>query len=375
MLTAELIEKVLSELPKCTIGLIGDLFLDRYFDLEDDWTELSIETGLPAYQVARVRSYPGALGTVLNNLVALGVGRIVPIAVIGDDGEGYELQQSLRKFPAVDLSKIIVSSERRTPTYMKPMLRGKGMVNHLNRSTQNGADPADNDYQISELNRLDIKNRSPLSTNLQKQVIAHWQSSISEIHAWIVLDQVSEVDCGVITKSVREHICEWGRIHPHDWILADSREQINQFHHIALKPNRTEALKALHQDRADGSDSERENVNREKNRSTASLAIELAEKTESQVLCTAEKDGIIYVERPPETILIPAYPVIGPIDVVGAGDSCSAGITAAISAGLSIPAAAAFGNLVASITIQQIGTTGTASPAQIRERFQLIHSS
>jgi hypothetical protein len=31
--------------------------------------------------------------------------------------------------------------------------------------------------------------------------------------------------------------------------------------------------------------------------------------------------------------------------------------------------AAAFGNLVASITIQQLGTTGTATPAQVRERF------
>ena len=32
--------------------------------------------------------------------------------------------------------------------------------------------------------------------------------------------------------------------------------------------------------------------------------------------------------------------------------------------------AAAFGNLVASITIQQIGTTGTASPEQVRARWR-----
>src|SRR5436853_5837747 len=95
MLTTELIEQVLHRLPRLTVGVVGDLFLDRYLDLDAALTEPSIETGLDAYQVVRVRSYPGAAGTVLNNLVALGVGRVLPVAVIGDDGEGYELRQAL----------------------------------------------------------------------------------------------------------------------------------------------------------------------------------------------------------------------------------------------------------------------------------------
>ena len=32
----------------------------------------------------------------------------------------------------------------------------------------------------------------------------------------------------------------------------------------------------------------------------------------------------------------------------------------------------AFGNLVASITIQQIGTTGTAAPQQVRQRWREV---
>ena len=56
-------------------------------------------------------------------------------------------------------------------------------------------------------------------------------------------------------------------------------------------------------------------------------------------------------------------------DIVGAGDSCSAGITCAMVSGATHEQAAAFGNLVASITIQQIGTTGTASPEQVRQRW------
>src|SRR5579871_901368 len=142
MLTDALIEKILGRLNGVRIGVLGDLFLDRYLDIDDRLTEPSLETGLDAYQVVRVRSQPGAAGTIINNLAALGVGRIVPVALIGDDGEGYELRQALGKMPAVDQSHVISWTDRRTPTYTKPMLEAP------NKPPR-------------ELNRIDIKNRTP----------------------------------------------------------------------------------------------------------------------------------------------------------------------------------------------------------------------
>ena len=56
MLTSDLIERILTQLPGKTIGLVGDLFLDRYFDIDATLDEPSIETGLTAYQVTGVRS-------------------------------------------------------------------------------------------------------------------------------------------------------------------------------------------------------------------------------------------------------------------------------------------------------------------------------
>jgi sugar/nucleoside kinase (ribokinase family) len=44
-----------------------------------------------------------------------------------------------------------------------------------------------------------------------------------------------------------------------------------------------------------------------------------------------------------------------------------------VAAGVRLEEAAAFGNLVASITIQQIGTTGTASPQQVRQRWREVN--
>jgi bifunctional ADP-heptose synthase (sugar kinase/adenylyltransferase) len=74
--------------PQLCIGLTGDFFLDRYLHIDPARAETSIETGLPVHNVVAVRSQPGAAGTILNNLVALGVGEIHIVGYCGDDGEG-----------------------------------------------------------------------------------------------------------------------------------------------------------------------------------------------------------------------------------------------------------------------------------------------
>ncbi|HET6494620.1 MAG TPA: PfkB family carbohydrate kinase, partial [Thermoleophilia bacterium] len=62
---------------------------------------------------------------------------------------------------------------------------------------------------------------------------------------------------------------------------------------------------------------------------------------------------------------VPAPPVQGPLDIVGAGDSTLSGITAALCAGASLVQAAEIGALVASITITKLRDTGTASPEEL----------
>lgn len=336
MLTTELVERVLAAVPNRTVGVLGDLFLDRYLDIDPALNEPSVETGLTAYQVTKVRSYPGAAGTVINNLAALGVGRIYPIACIGDDGEGYELRQALRALPAVEHGGIILSQMRRTPTYTKPML---------------GAD---------ELNRLDIKNRTPTPEGIQEHLIELLDEAWPQLDALLVLDQVSEVDCGVVTATVRDHLAKLAQNDPSKFVLADSRNRIELFKSVCVKPNRQELKFAVN---CDG------HMLRWGVRDLASIV-------QRAVFCTDAANGI-HLSRPTEagwTVLepIPTYPVAGPIDSCGAGDSCSAGIASAMVSGLTHEQAAAFGNLVASITIQQIGVTGTATPEQVRARWREV---
>jgi len=76
-----------------------------------------------------------------------------------------------------------------------------------------------------------------------------------------------------------------------------------------------------------------------------------------------------------ETTLVPGYRVSGPVDIVGAGDSASSGIVLSLLAGATDIEAAAVANLVASITVQQLGTTGTATPQQVIDRWQEMHAT
>ena len=70
------------------------------------------------------------------------------------------------------------------------------------------------------------------------------------------------------------------------------------------------------------------------------------------------------------------YQAISTVDVLpdgvarGAGDSAPAAIVASLLSGATEFEAAEIANLAASITIQQLGTTGTASPDQILDRFR-----
>lgn len=339
MLTTALVERVLAAAPGLTVGLLGDLFLDRYLDIDPARDEPSVETGRTAYQVVGVRSYPGALGTVLNNLAALGVGRIVPVAAVGDDGEGYELRQALRRIPAVDATHVLPVPDRRTPTYTKPMYGG------------------------TELNRLDIKNRTPTPPAAEADILARLDAVWPTVDALIVLDQVSEEDCGVVTARVRARLAELGARDPAKFVLADSRERIGAFRNVSIKPNEREVdgLMGLAGDIGEGLE----------------ILTDALVAVGRTVFVThgAEGIGVYRFDAIIDTVFpttVPAYPVTGPIDICGAGDSCSAGITTAVAAGLTHEQAAAFGNLVASITIQQIGVTGTATPEQVRVRWREV---
>jgi sugar/nucleoside kinase (ribokinase family) len=100
-------------------------------------------------------------------------------------------------------------------------------------------------------------------------------------------------------------------------------------------------------------------------------ARQLAAQNRRPVFLTLGENGIAVVAPEAEGVThVPAIPLAGPLDPVGAGDSATAGIVPALCAGASLVEAAQVGNLVASITVRQIGTTGTATRAEVLAQWR-----
>lgn len=337
-LTQSRLRDITDKFPHTPIAVIGDFFLDEYLILDKNLAETSIETGLEAHQIIATRKSPGAAGTVTNILRSLGV-PVTAVGFSGDDGHGFELRRCLENIK-VNLNHFATFPDRFTPTYTKPML------------LENGCE--------TELSRLDTKNRQPLNSTYEAQINRSLGRVIPEVNAVLAIDQVQESNCGVITEAVRSELAALALQYPEKIIMADSREHMHLFKNTVVKFNLQEASKMFNLETAHPST---EYVDR--------LTLRLFEHYQQPIILTLGADGM-QVRDLLGTARIPAIPVRGPIDIVGAGDSVMASIGASLSAGASLVEAAMIGTLTASIIVQQIGTTGTATRSQIEERFSEV---
>lgn len=319
------------------IAVIGDFCLDRYLEIDPTIQETSIETGLPVYNVTRVRAQPGGAGTIVNNLVALGVGSIQPVTFCGDDGEGYELRRALGQMPGVSLDGVLTTPLRRTFTYCKPLLM------HPGRPPE-------------ELNRLDSKNWSPTPAELESQIHDLLTKVAAEADALIFLVQVDTPETGVITKAILQTVAELSQRYPDKPMLADSRQSLRNWPSVSFKMNAAE-LAALLDDRTE----QEMEIHEVKAR-----AGQLARTHGRPVFVSLSERGIIAAEADGRSCHVPALPLRGPIDIVGAGDSVTANLAAALAAGATTEESITLAAAASSHVIHQLGTTGTATREEIR---------
>ena len=325
------LQALLERCAQLTVLVVGDFFLDKYLHIDEALAEPSLETGLVAHQVVQVTCSPGAAGTVAVNLRALSV-RVRALGAVGTDGEGHDLLQALAAH-AIDTTHLLQVPGLHTPAYYKPMLHSAS--------------------QARELSRMDIKNRTTLPDAIQTELCGRLHIALQDVQGVIIADQVAQPDCGVIGSRMRAELTAAAAAHPQLVFAADSRARIGSFLNVLLKPNQHEALAAT------GRDSQATDL--------VSLA---AAGAELQALCgrpvcitLAERGALLCTASGAQHIA--ARSIAGPIDPVGAGDAFMAALTATLCAGANAHEAVELGNLAAFITAAQVGTTGSASIAQM----------
>lgn len=326
------IAQVLTGTGRARIAVFGDFCLDQYLYIDPKRDEPSVETGLTAWQVHGKGRFPGAGGTVTGNLRALGA-QVICIGLMGNDGEGFELRKALEKIGA-DTRNMVISDQVCTSTYTKPM-----------RLLPDGT--------WQEQNRLDFRNFTPISRELENRLLEKLESCLDSVDAVILLDQFFQRNLGVITDYVRQALAQLALKYPQVIFYADSRSFIREFQNVIVKCNNFELM---------GGEG-----NAEDPEALRQKAGELANGR--PVFVTRGSAGMLVLARGAATA-VPAFRVSGPIDICGAGDASSAGIVLGLSLGLTEAEAALLGCAVSSITIEQIGVTGTATPEQVCRRLR-----
>lgn len=332
-LTRKRLIDILPQLDKIRIGVLGDACLDIYWIADMTLSELSRETPHFPLPIVEERTSPGAGANVAACMAALGVGRVEMISIIGTDWRGRELTMRLKE-TGVDIERLLIVDERITPTYCKPIRRGISDVSC--------EDP-----------RLDFDNRANLSDCILERWLAWIQQATGDLDAMVVVDQLP---LGVVTAEVREWLGEARFPFP---VVVDSRDRIGEFRGVVLKPNEIELLRAVRPGMR---------FSQIDPGLVRDAALQLQASAGGPVCVTRGEAGALWVEEG-TVVEIPTARLEPPLDPVGAGDAFLAAFTAARSVGATGPEAAALGNLVAAIVTKKIGTTGTATPEEILQRF------
>ncbi len=316
---------IVSELGKLRVLVAGDVCLDRWCRYDPALADASRETGIPRIGVVETETTPGAAGTVAANVAALGAS-VAVLGLVGSDGFGYELERALDS-RGIGTGLLVRGAGIPTFTYTK-------LIN-----CRSGEE---------DLPRVDFVNPRPLAADLDRELTRSLEEAAAGYDVILVSDQAETEAGGVVTPRMREALTRMAKTDARRLIWVDSRLRPDQFRGVIVKPNRKEADAAS--ERALG-------------------------RIDYPALRRHIEAPLLVVTHGPEGALVvderaarwaPARRREQPVDICGAGDSFSAGAALALRVTGDAMAAAAFGNLVASITIMKKGT-GTASPAEVLE--------
>lgn len=318
--------KLLDSISSVRIGVLGDFCMDMYWHADMTRSVLSRETPHFPLPIVSEKMSPGAAGNVAANIAALKPEKLIVLGAIGKDWRGALLKDALASLGA-DV-RLLESEGRTTNAYIKPLMKGTADA-------------------VYEAPRLDFENDQELPVEAEDQLIEALKDAAKELNVLCVCDQMSN---GCVTRRVREVVTKLageGLI-----VIVDSRENIGEYRNVIVKPNDMEAARALGRDEL----------------CPGEAAKRLHEKTERTAIVTAGSDGC-WLCGGEYAINYPAFPVEGPIDICGAGDSFLSAFACALAGGADAGDAAVLGNLASSVTIRKIGTTGTATREELLKAY------
>ncbi|ACD67329.1 rfaE bifunctional protein [Sulfurihydrogenibium sp. YO3AOP1] len=304
MITKERAVNLISKFPDITVGVIGDIILDKY--LWGDVERISPEAPVPVVDVKKETVSLGGASNVANNIASLDA-KAYMIGVVGDD-ENAKIIENLLK--SKNINPILITDKSR-PTIEKTRI-----------------------IAISQqLLRIDREDRSKLSTEIEDKIINEIKNIKDEINVFIV----SDYGKGIITQRIMDFIKSLNKP-----IFVDPKPSNYQLykHTTILTPNKKEAY---------------ESIKADKNTDLEFVGRKIMSDLElNQLLITLGGEGMALFEG--DKILRIPTKAKKVFDVTGAGDTVISVLALARLAGGTWEESASLANTAAGYVVGEIGT-------------------
>src|SRR5579862_6165928 len=325
------LRQILDKFPKQRILVIGDVMLDQF--LWGRVSRISPEAPVPVVEVTRESSFPGGAANVARNLCALGASVSV-LGVLGDDDSGEELCELLEQ-QGVDTDGLIVDPNR--PTTIKARI----VAHH------------------QQVVRFDREKCAPLSPEIERKVLEHFESRLKNVAAVIFEDYGKGLLSQRLLDTMQRLAHRARKITAAD---PNSRHLLRYRGLTAVTPNRSEAFAAAGWPATEPTD----NVLRDESLLRVGQLLLRTWKPRNLLVTLGEHGMCLF--RPgqkPHHIPTVAQEVF---DVSGAGDTVIATLALALAAKAAPVEAAEISNHAAGVVVGKVGTA-TCTPEELRASF------
>lgn len=325
------LESLLAALPNARVAVLGDFCLDVYWLMDRSTSEKSVETGKSTVPIREQRYSLGGAGNIVANLTALGVGKVYALGVLGDDLFGKELLKHLSALHADVSGMVTQTQDWATPVYGKIYAGDE------------------------EEPRIDFGTFNALASQSEATLISHLDRILKDVQVVIVNQQLS---APVATERLIPQINTLIKKYPDCKFVVDSRDRSEHFENVSYRFNAHEAARLCGKPHPIDQGILLED------------AVEFAKKlhatSHQPVFISRGARGSIVADATGVEV-IPGIQVMKKTDPVGAGDTSVSAIAGALATGATAREAAILANFASTVTVQKIKTTGTATPAEIRE--------
>jgi len=325
MLTKIRVVEILRTLRDRNVVVLGDVMLDEF--VWGDVTRISPEAPVPVVDVRRESVHLGGAANVLANLIALGARGSV-VGVVGNDEAGKRLRNGLRELGSGANDDLIVDEVR--PSTIKTRIIAHSQL----------------------VVRADRESRTPVSSQIEDQIVSRLKGVLSEADAFVV----SDYDKGVVTQRILAEILPFA--YERVPVLIDPKLRNFNFYRPAtlVTPNHLEALRMS--DSEDHSDDGSHHAATVIRRKLGCDAVLITRGDRGMMLLEADGEPV-YVKTAAREVY----------DVTGAGDTVIAALAAGLAAGTSMLEAATLANHAAGIVVGKVGTA-TATADELIATFE-----